>query len=251
MRTYGVSPAPTDKDASGIPLLQIEGLSKNFGTRKILALDNLKIEQGAAYALTGINGCGKSTLLRILAGLERAKIHHARWQGEPIFFAPYPQTIRRAVVYVHQHPVLFSGSVMHNVGYGLRARGLPRDVIEHEVNMTMRWAGIEHLRLSAIHSLSGGEVQRVALARAKVLRPQLLLLDEPTSNLDGAAREMVIALVATLITEGRSIVMACHDRDLISLPNVQRLKLRDAQLEVRLPKNHHLENNCAPNFEEN
>jgi tungstate transport system ATP-binding protein len=94
-------------------------------------------------------------------------------------------------------------------------------------------------------------VQRVALARAKILQPQLLLLDEPTSNLDGAAREMVIALVATLIAEGRCIVMACHDSDLIGLPNVQRMKLRDAQLEIRSPKSQQLENNHSSHSEEN
>ncbi|MGB7481920.1 MAG: ABC transporter ATP-binding protein, partial [Burkholderiaceae bacterium] len=81
--------------------------------------------------------------------------------------------------------------------------------------------------------LSGGEKQRVALARARILAPQLLLLDEPTANLDGAAREQVIALVPALMAEGRSVVMACHDRDLISLPAVQRLKLRDGRLQLR------------------
>jgi tungstate transport system ATP-binding protein len=71
------------------------------------------------------------------------------------------------------------------------------------------------------------------LARAKVLAPKLLLLDEPTANLDGAAREQVIALIPSLINAGSSVVMACHDRDLIGLPRVQRLKLRDGRLEVR------------------
>jgi len=76
-------------------------------------------------------------------------------------------------------------------------------------------------------------VQRVALARAKVLEPDLLLLDEPTSNLDGAAREQVLALIASLVGSGRSVVMACHDRDLINLPGVQRWKLRDGKLETK------------------
>jgi tungstate transport system ATP-binding protein len=81
--------------------------------------------------------------------------------------------------------------------------------------------------------LSGGETQRVALARAKVLQPKLLLLDEPTSNLDGVAREQVIALIPTLVNSGSSIIMACHDRDLIALPGVQRLKLQDGRLQAR------------------
>jgi tungstate transport system ATP-binding protein len=66
-----------------------------------------------------------------------------------------------------------------------------------------------------------------------VLQPRLLLLDEPTANLDGAAREQVIALIPTLIDQGASVIVACHDRDLINLPGVQRLKLRDGHLEAR------------------
>jgi tungstate transport system ATP-binding protein len=73
----------------------------------------------------------------------------------------------------------------------------------------------------------------VALARARVLRPKLLLLDEPTANLDGPAREAVIALIPTLMHAGSSVVMACHDRDLIHLPGVHRLKLREGRLELR------------------
>ena len=71
-----------------------------------------------------------------------------------------------------------------------------------------------------------------------MLSPKLLLLDEPTANLDGAAREQVIALIPTLVNEGGSVIMACHDRDLIALPGVQRLKIRDGKLEIR-PVNVH------------
>jgi tungstate transport system ATP-binding protein len=73
----------------------------------------------------------------------------------------------------------------------------------------------------------------VALARARVLQPRLMLLDEPTANLDGSAREQVIALIPTLMEAGSSVVMACHDRDLIGLPGVRRIKLRDGHLEYR------------------
>jgi len=97
----------------------------------------------------------------------------------------------------------------------------------------MEWAGVGYLRNTDPARLSGGEKQRVALARARVLQPRLLLLDEPTANLDGAAREQVIALIPTLVEQGTTVVMACHDRDLIGLPGVRRLKLRDGHLEYR------------------
>jgi tungstate transport system ATP-binding protein len=110
---------------------------------------------------------------------------------------------------------------------------VPNSEVRAEVEQAMEWAGVVHLRESDPASLSGGEKQRVALARAKVLRPKLLLLDEPTANLDGAAREQVIALIPTLIAAGGSVVMACHDPDLIGLPGVRRLKLRDGRIEYR------------------
>src|SRR3569832_2113573 len=127
----------------------------------------------------------------------------------------------------------FSTSVFSNIAYGLAARGKRKAEIARIVDDAMEWAGIAHLRGSSPGKLSGGEKQRVALARAKVLAPKLLLLDEPTSNLDGPAREKVIALMPTLISEGSSVIMACHDRDLIGLPGVRRLKLRDGALEYR------------------
>jgi tungstate transport system ATP-binding protein len=215
------------------PLLDVAGLKKHFGDRLLLDINRLVLRQGAAYALTGLNGTGKSTLLRILAGLEPAEVESVRFLDAAAMLAPYPAFLRDAVVYVHQHPVMFSTSVTDNIAYGLTARGLAREEITRRVDAAMQWAGVEHLRKSKPATLSGGEKQRVALARAHVLQPRLLLLDEPTSNLDGAAREQVIALIPSLIAEGRTVVMACHDRDLISLPGVERLKLRDGRLQAR------------------
>jgi tungstate transport system ATP-binding protein len=215
------------------PLLSIGGLKKTFGERQLFDIDRLVFREGAAYVLTGLNGTGKSTLLRILAGLESAEVDSVSFLGVATSLAPYSSILREAVVYVHQHPVMFSTSVADNIAYGLNARGLAREDAARRVAEAMQWAGVEHLRKSKPVTLSGGEKQRVALARAKVLRPKLLLLDEPTANLDGAAREQVIALIPSLTAAGSTVVMACHDRDLISLPNVERLKLRDGRLQAR------------------
>jgi tungstate transport system ATP-binding protein len=214
-------------------LLSIFGLKKNFGTRMLLDIDTLIVDTASAYVLTGINGAGKSTLLRILCGLETAEVRCAIFLEQQMRLAPYPRAMRDAIVYVHQHPAMFSGNVEDNISYGLRVRGLPKDDVTQRVAMAMDWAGVTHLRAQPSHTLSGGERQRVALARARILAPKLLLLDEPTANLDGPAREQVIALIPTLIEEGRSVIMVCHDRDLIALPDVQRLKLREGRLERR------------------
>lgn len=214
-------------------LLSISGLKKKFGARTLLDIETLTIEAAQAYVLTGINGAGKSTLLRILCGLEPATVAHATFLGQQVRLAPYPRAMRDAIVYVHQHPAMFSSSVENNIGYGLRVRGLPTGEVARQVERAMEWAGVAHLRDQSSHTLSGGEKQRVALARARILTPKLLLLDEPTANLDGLAREQVIALIPTLIGEGSSVIMVCHDRDLIALPDVQRLKLREGRLESR------------------
>lgn len=214
-------------------LLAIEQLRKRHGERLLFEIDRFAIDTARAYVLTGVNGAGKSTLLRILAGLEPAEAAGVEFGQQPMQLAPYPQAMREAIVYVHQHPIMFSTSVAHNIGYGLLARGMSKAQAAPHVERAMEWAGIGHLRDSDPARLSGGEKQRVALARAKVLRPKLLLLDEPTANLDGAAREQVIALIPTMIEAGASVVMACHDRDLIGLPGVRRLKLRDGRMEYR------------------
>lgn len=220
-------------------LLAVRGLRKRHGARTLFDIEHLAIESASAYVLTGMNGAGKSTLLRVLAGLEQAEVDSAEYEGGPVRLHPYPRGLRASVVYVHQHPVMFSTTVAHNIAYGLVARGEPKARVAAVVAEAMAWAGVAHLEGVDPARLSGGERQRVALARAKVLEPKLLLLDEPTANLDGIAREQVIALIPSLLEAGRSVVMACHDRDLIGIPGVRRLKLREGRIEARPPKGEH------------
>lgn len=220
-------------------LLTVRGLRKRYGERRLLDIDKLTLDESSAYVLTGVNGAGKSTLLRILAGLEQGECDSFEFAGSTVRLHPYPGHLRCDIVYVHQHPIMFSTSVADNIGYGLRARGEPKAMVAREVEAAIAWAGVGHARDTDPSRLSGGEKQRVALARAKVLRPKLLLLDEPTANLDGPAREQVIALIPTLLEAGSSVVMACHDRDLIGLPGVKRLKLRDGHIEYRPQKGEH------------
>jgi tungstate transport system ATP-binding protein len=215
------------------PMLSISRLAKRYGEKLLFDLRDFRLEAARAYVLTGMNGAGKSTLLRVLAGLAPADAEGVHFAGQPVTLAPYPAALRRDIVYVHQHPVMFSTSVAGNIGFGLKARGVGRGAAAKLVEEAMHWAGVQHLRGSAPATLSGGEKQRIALARAKVLQPRLLLLDEPTASLDGEAREQVLALIPSLTQAGCTVVMACHDRDLINLPEVRRLKLREGYLEEK------------------
>ena len=215
------------------PLLSLHDIRKRFGKHTLFEIDKFEILPRSATVLTGPNGSGKSTLLRILGGLETAEIARASFHGKLVEFSPYPQELRNAIVYVHQHPVIFSTTIAANIGYGLKARGMPHAEIDMIIEEAMEWAGVSHLRNYKPQTLSGGEKQRIALARAKVLKPELLLLDEPTSSLDDSAKEQVVALIPDLIRDGSSIVMASHDDELIGQAVLTRLSLSDGRLHIR------------------
>ena len=211
-------------------LLQVEGVARRLGRRAVLDGIAMQLAAGQAYVLSGDNGSGKTTLLRILAGLESADSGELRLRGEGTVLPRYPDAWRQRIVYVHQHPYLFHSSIAGNIGYGLRARGVAH---EHRIRATEQaidWAGVREVAQVPPHKLSGGEKQRVAMARAKVLAPQLLLLDEPTANLDADGRRRVLDLLSSLCADGVSVLIACHDRELIELPAVQRFHLEQGKL---------------------
>nr|WP_314543538.1 energy-coupling factor ABC transporter ATP-binding protein [uncultured Massilia sp.] len=217
-------------------LLGVRGLRKRLGEhpdeRLLLDIDRIEIATHGAYLLTGMNGAGKSTLLRVLGGLERAEIDSLRFEGLDVIPHPYPRAMRTGIVYVHQHPVLFSTSVAHNIGYGLSVRGAAPAEIAAQVEEAMAWANVAHLRDIDPARLSRGEQRRVALARAKVLRPKLMLLDEPTADLDEVARERLFGSIAALIDAGGSVLIASHDRNLVGQEGVQLMELREGRLEI-------------------
>lgn len=212
------------------PLLDIRGLTKDFAGRRLLTIDALELAAGQRYVITGDNGAGKSTLLRILAGLERASIGSFNYRELAIDVGRYPAWLRHEIIYVHQHPYLFHTSVAANIEYGLVARKLPREQRVRAVEEAMDWAGVLHLQGVPPQKLSGGEKQRVALARARVLHPKLLLLDEPTANLDADARIQIGTLLDHLADRDSTVVVACHDLEIIGLPDTVRLHLAQGEL---------------------
>jgi tungstate transport system ATP-binding protein len=212
-------------------LFAIEHVRKHFGQRTVLDIDGLALRTGCSYALTGDNGAGKTTLLRVMAGLEPAQAARGRYLGREVDLREYPDWLRRDVIYVHQHPYLFRTSVDDNIAYGLKLRGTPRRERERLVQEAVAWAGVEHLLDSPVQKLSAGEKQRVALARARVLKPRLFLLDEPTANLDAEARIQTLALIRDLCDADGTAVIACHDPDILDLPGIRQLHLKDGHIE--------------------
>ena len=201
------------------PLVAVSGLRKRFGARTLFEIERLTIEEGRTYVLTGPNGSGKTTLLRILAALDAADSGEVRARGDS--------------VYVHQHPYLFHTSLRHNLEYGLKCRRVPAEERRRRVDEAIAWAGLEAQRATPPANFSGGEKQRAALARARALRPDLLLLDEPTSNLDKQGRAQTLALLAQLREERRTVIVACHDEELIALDGAERLRLENGVIAGR------------------
>ena len=177
-------------------MLELVGVRHRYADRLVLDLDRFTLPAGASVAIVGPNGSGKSTLLRLLALLERPSEGEVRLDGAAVTGGAAVQ--RRRVTLVEQRPVLFRGTVLENLGFGLRVRGVNRTDANRLIAEVAVRLGITPLLERRRHELSGGEVQRVAVGRALALEPDVLLLDEPTSSADRAAAQ---ALFRTLAEE--------------------------------------------------
>jgi len=189
-------------------IFDLEAVQKRYAGRIVLNLDHLTVERGEILAVVGPSGAGKSTLLRLLNFLEAPDAGVLRYKG--ISAAALPLELRRQVTTVFQRPSLLRDSVENNVAYGLRLRG-QRDS-RSQVQGVLARMGLEKLHRAQARTLSGGEAQRVALARAMVIQPEVLLLDEPTANLDpyniGLIEEVVKEIYAQ---RGVTIVLVTHN----------------------------------------
>jgi tungstate transport system ATP-binding protein len=215
------------------PLVEIEHAVKRYGDKALLDVGPVTLHAGDLIVLTGDNGSGKTTLLKMIAGLERGARMRLRFEGVEASESDYPRELGRRIVYVHQHPYLFNTSIADNIRYGLRLRRVEAAERERRVREAMAWAGMEDLAAVAPRGLSGGEKQRVALARARVLDPRVLLVDEPTANLDAQSRSQVIGLLRKTATGDNCVVVACHDRELIELEGARRWHLAGGRIETR------------------
>ena len=182
-------------------------LTKSYEAQAVLQLNQLKIEGGSFWGIIGPNGAGKSTLMKIAAGLEEADNGSVLYDGQRV-----NQQIRRSMTLVFQKPYLLRTSVYKNIAYPLFLRGISHTEIEDRVNQMMAKLGIESLRNQKAWTLSGGEAQKVALARALVFRPRLLMLDEPTANIDPTSILTLEAMIREYYQEHQpTIIMVTHN----------------------------------------
>jgi len=191
-------------------LYQLDGLQKTYNGRTVLDIENLKIRAGEIIGLVGPSGAGKSTLLRLLGFLEQPSAGNLYYQDQ-LCGNDWPDLeSRRRVTMVFQRPYLLQRSVIDNISYGLKIRKNANG--RKTVAGIIEQLGLDELSKSPASSLSGGEAQRVALARALVLQPDILLLDEPTSNLDPYNIKIIEEIVREKNEEsGLTVVIVTHN----------------------------------------
>lgn len=191
--------------------LEIKDLGKSFGKSKVLKNINLDIKENEVLALIGPTGSGKTTLLRLIDLLDLPTIGHIIFKEEDICHSSSQKklVVRRKMAMVFQKPVMFKASVYDNVCYGLRVRGEGKP--KEGVPRVLKEVGLLGYESRDANTLSGGEMQRIALARAMVIRPELLLLDEPTANLDPRSAQDIDSLIKRLANKGTTVIMASHN----------------------------------------
>jgi len=202
------------------PLLRVEGLSKVFrsGEAELVLFENLSFEvaKGTMLAIVGQSGAGKSTLLHILGALDRPSagaVYCANFRVNSLSEDDAAEFRNREIGYVWQfHYLLPEFTALENVAMPLLTRGQALSAAEQEASRWLREVGLEAREHHRSGELSGGEQQRLALARALITRPQVLLADEPTGDLDGRTGELVFELVARLHRDHRlTSVIATHN----------------------------------------
>nr|WP_246153935.1 ABC transporter ATP-binding protein [Methylobacterium oryzihabitans] len=194
-----------------VPAVRLDGVVKRFGAATALEETWLRVEQGEFLTLLGPSGCGKTTLLNLMAGFLEADAGEIFIGGDLVTSTP---AYEREIGIVFQNYALFPHmSVAKNVGYGLRMRGVPRREIAERVDAALALVKLSGFSDRSPRQLSGGQQQRVALARALVIRPKVLLLDEPFSALDKNLRgAMQVELKEIQRRLGVTTVFVTHDQ---------------------------------------
>jgi tungstate transport system ATP-binding protein len=209
--------------------IQFNGISKHYRRRVILDAVSLSLQDSQCTLLCGANGSGKTTLLKIMAGLVKPDAGSLNTGLGEIKWRRCMKSLKEKTMYLHQQPYMFDASVSKNIAYALPA-SLSRQDKNQRINAALEWANLESLARASATSLSGGEAQRVALARAWLRSPSVLLLDEPTTNMDQDARIRTHKLLAQLKDQGMAIVISSHDAMQFQSITCRQLLLKDGKI---------------------
>ncbi|MDC5840278.1 energy-coupling factor ABC transporter ATP-binding protein [Vibrio europaeus] len=191
-------------------------LSMRFKERVLFHIPTLFIGPNDAIYLRGDNGVGKTTLLKILSGLMKPSTGKVSAPSDTWVHRLFPRSGRKGVIYLHQSPYLFDGTVYENVVYGIRFEKDAAKDKRAQVITALRMVGLETLADEHISVLSGGEKQRVAMARAWILKPSILLMDEPSASLDQESIERLVVMAKDLLDRGSSLVITSHQQNALT-----------------------------------
>jgi tungstate transport system ATP-binding protein len=193
------------------PIYKISSLKHSYAGKTVLRIGDLSIQPASIVGLVGPNGSGKSSLLRLLGLIERPVQGQILFDGRPV--EPFSDVARFLITLLPQEPFLMKRSVLSNISYGLRLRGEGKNADE-KANAALSLVGLDGKEFARRpwYALSGGETQRVALAARLALKPKVLLLDEPTANVDVASAQLIKEASLKARRElGTTLVIASHD----------------------------------------
>ena len=194
-------------------LIETVNLCQRYGERDILKNINLCVDKGEVFAMIGPTGAGKTTLLRLIDLIDVPTSGKIYFDGvDTAESARMRLEVRRRMAFVLQKPVVFNMSVYDNIAYGLKWRGVRKSRLREKVNSVLEVVGLSADKNRNARILSGGEAQRVAIGRAIAIEPEVLLLDEPTANLDPVSASRIEELITSIIQRyATTIIMATHD----------------------------------------
>ena len=193
------------------PAYHIKQLEHRYNRHPVLTIDELSIQPASITGLIGPNGSGKSTFLKLLAFIKAPAAGQIAFKGKPL--EPFAHTVRRErITLLTQEPYLLRRSVAENIAYGLKVRG-DTENLAARIEQALQWVGLDGTFLKRPwYELSGGEAQRIALAARLVLEPRVLLLDEPTANVDADSAWLIKDASLQARKEwGTTLVIASHD----------------------------------------
>ncbi len=194
-------------------MIRISGVSRKFGEREVVSGIDLAIRRGEIFSIIGPSGSGKTTLLRLIDLLDRPTRGSIMFEDSSTEGPEHERrAIRRRMAMVFQKPGVLNATVEQNVAFGLEFRGMQKDRVHERVTSALEMVGLSGLSQRRALTLSGGEMQRVAIARAIVTGPEVLLLDEPTANLDPLSTGIIENLIVRVNRERKTtVILATHD----------------------------------------
>ena len=196
-----------------MPFVEFKSISKKFPEKEVLKNINFEIEKGETFIIIGPNGSGKSTILRLIHMLDTPTSGTIIFDGQDTNSSTENQLkLRRRQSMVFQNPIMFRTTVYNNIAAGLKFRKKKPEEIDKKVKEILKYFNMLELADQKATTLSGGELQKVAITRVLVLKPELLLLDEPTANLDPTSGALIEEMIKSIKQKKEhTILMTTHN----------------------------------------